>query len=330
MTTAIIGTGTWGTATAIALHRQQPTTPVVLWGRRAEVIERMAASRRHAHLGEATIDPAISITHDPRDLAAADLVMWAVPTQHTRAMAASLAGALAPTAGVVSLSKGLEQDTRLRVSQILAEELGAQREYAVLSGPSHAEEVAAGLPAALSLAGPEALCEQVVARLHGPHVRLYTVDDLVGVELAGALKNVIAIAAGIVNGLKLGDNALAALVTRGVAEMTRLGRALSAHPATFAGLSGIGDLLTTCYSPFGRNRALGQVIATGVDVPSHLASTGTIAEGAWTCRAAVALAEEHAIDVPIASQVASICWAGKPVDTAIAEILARSAKEEQG
>jgi len=179
-----------------------------------------------------------------------------------------------------------------------------------------------------SAAGPEALRELVVERVAARHLRLYLSEDLVGVELGGALKNVIAIAAGICDGLQLGDNAKAALVTRGVAEMRRLGRAVGANDATFAGLAGTGDLLATCYSPHGRNRALGLAIAGGESVDQHLQRTGMVAEGAHTCRAAVDLGRHHGVDLPIASQVASVVWDGKDVTTAIDELLNRAAKDE--
>ena len=325
MTTAVIGTGTWGTAVA-ALVAGANTGPVVLWGRNPDKVAAMAASGRHPQLDH-DLPSGLEITADTAALAAADLILWAVPTQHSGEIAAHVQPHLASGAPVVSLSKGLEQGTYHRVSEILAARLGL-RPYGCLSGPSHAEEVVASLPVALVMAGPEALRELVVERIEAPHLRMYLSEDLVGVELGGALKNVIAIAAGICDGLKLGDNAKAALVTRGVAEMRRLGRDLGANDATFAGLAGIGDLLATCYSPHGRNRALGLAIAKGANAESHMAATGMVAEGAWTARAAVELGRHHGVELPIASQVASVLWDGKDVASAITELLDRGAKDE--
>ncbi len=168
----------------------------------------------------------------------------------------------------------------------------------------------------------------MVKRLHSPRCRLYTSVDLVGVELAGALKNVVAIAAGICDGLKLGDNAKAAIITRGLAEMRRLGRAMGASDATFAGLAGIGDLLTSCYSPLGRNRALGQALAGGGNAQEFLARSPMVAEGAWTSQAAVELGIRHRCELPIASQVANAIWAATPVTQAMDNLLSRAPKEE--
>ncbi|MDA3963681.1 MAG: NAD(P)-dependent glycerol-3-phosphate dehydrogenase [Planctomycetota bacterium] len=323
---AVIGTGTWGTAMAVQAHAL-PTNTVVLWGRDPSKVERLRTERRHPQIAEHQLPSDLCISHELADLAEVELVLWAVPTQFSTAIATSLAAALPAGVPVVSLAKGLEQDSYHRVTELLGKVLG-QRPYGCLSGPSHAEEILGGLPAALVMAGPEALRHEVVDQIHGRNLRLYTSEDLVGVELGGALKNVVAVAAGICDGLCLGDNAKAALVTRGVAEMRRLGRALGANDATFAGLAGTGDLLATCYSPYGRNRALGLAVARGATADSHMAETGMVAEGAWTCRAAVALGRHHGVELPIASQVASVLWSGKDVTQAIEELLSRSAKDE--
>jgi glycerol-3-phosphate dehydrogenase (NAD(P)+) len=322
--TAVIGTGAWGTAIAALIARSGEQ--VTLLGRDATKATQLAADRQHPHLPGLVLPEGITVTADPGRLADADLLIWAVPTQFSRALARSLAPRLAPGASVVSLSKGLEEGRLLRVSEVLAQELGP-RPYGALSGPSMAGEVASGLPFSLVVAGAEALCQQVVAHLHSPRCRLYTSSDLIGVEIGGAWKNVIAIAAGICDGLHLGDNAKAAIITRGLAEMRRLGRTLGANDATFAGLAGIGDLLTSCYSPLGRNRALGLAIAHGAE-PRALLTSQAVAEGAWTCRAAVALAARHRIELPIASQVANVIWAATPVPTAMENLLSRAPKEE--
>jgi glycerol-3-phosphate dehydrogenase (NAD(P)+) len=191
-----------------------------------------------------------------------------------------------------------------------------------------APEVVAGKPVALAAAGDAQACRRLVERFHTPRTRIYTGTDLVGVELGGALKNVVAVAAGLCDGMQLGDNAKAALISRGLAEIRRLGRAMGAFDATFAGLAGIGDLLTTCYSPHGRNRRLGLAIASGENPLDFLAKSHTVAEGAWTSRAAVELGERLGVELPIAFQVASVIWAATPVAEALDNLLARSPKEE--
>ncbi|MBA3684375.1 MAG: NAD(P)-dependent glycerol-3-phosphate dehydrogenase [Planctomycetes bacterium] len=323
--TAVVGTGSWGTAVAAALARDG--RPMLLWGRDAAKVAELATTRRHPQLAEHQLPTELAVTADPTALSAADLVLWAVPTQHTAAMAVRLAGALRPGTPVVSLAKGLEQGSLRRVSEVLGSALGS-RPYGALSGPSHASEVLNGRPACLVVAGPDQLVALSVTRVHGRSFRCYTTTDLLGVEIAGALKNVIAIAAGICDGLRLGDNVKAAVITRGVAEMRRLGRAMGAQDATFAGMAGVGDLLTTCYSPLGRNRALGLAIGGGADPQQHLAGRATVAEGAWTARAATELGRRHGVELPITSQVASVIWAAKPVAQAMDELLSRAPKEE--
>lgn len=324
--TAVIGTGAWGTAIATLAARDGQQ--VVLLGRDPVKTAQLAQERRHPSLTGLALPASLTITADPTLVQSADLVLWAVPTQATRSFAHTLAPHFPPHAPVVSLSKGLEQGTMARVSEVLAGELGARRPYAAISGPSMASECAAGRPFCLVAAGPETVTALLVERLHSPRMRLYTSTDLVGVELGGALKNVIAIAAGICDGLKLGDNTKAAIITRGLAEIRRLGRALGAVDATFAGMAGIGDLLTSCYSPLGRNRGLGQAIAEGRDPQSLLTTRSGVAEGAWTSRAAIALAQGCGCELPIASQVANVIWAATPVPTAMEKLLSRAPKEE--
>jgi glycerol-3-phosphate dehydrogenase (NAD(P)+) len=321
---AVIGTGAWGTAAAVLAAG---SGPVALLGRDPGKAAAMAASRRHDGLGKAVIPPAVAITADPACLADAELILWAVPTQHAAAQAARLATAIPPGAGVVSLAKGLEEGSLRRVSEVLAAALPG-RPLACLSGPSHAIEIAGGLPACLVAAGDDALCRRLVEVFHRSRMRVYTCPDLVGVELGGALKNVIAVGSGMCEGLGLGDNARAALITRGLAEIRRLGRCLGAQDATFAGMAGIGDLLTTCYAPHGRNRALGLAVARGEDPVDFLRRAGTVAEGAWTCRAAVELGRRHGAELPIAGQVAAVLWSATPVRDAVNQLLSRAPKEE--
>ncbi len=320
---AVVGTGSWGTATACLIAAREP---VLLWGRDPVKTARIAADRQHPQLPGLPLPGAVEITSDRQRLHAADLVLWGVPTQHTRAQAHELSSVI-PAVPVVSLAKGLEQGSLKRVSEILTAELPG-RPTAVLSGPSHAIEVLRGLPACLVAAGDAAACRRLVEVLHGQRLRIYTSSDLLGVELCGALKNVIAVASGMCEGLDLGDNARAALVARGLAEMRRLGRALGAQDATFAGVAGVGDLMTTCYAPHGRNRALGLALARGQNPMDFLSQSSTVAEGAWTCRAAVELGRRVAVELPIASQVASVIWESVPVAQAVHQLLSRSPKED--
>ncbi len=323
--TAVIGTGAWGTTIALLLTRLgQPT---VLFGRDEVKTTTLARTRRHEALSTTELPSALTITADPKILRQCDAYFWAVPTQSSRAMAQRLSTHIAPNAAVISLSKGLEQGRLVRVSTLLSEELG-KRPFAVVSGPSMADECAHGQPFCLVVAGAAEATALAVERLHSPRCRLYTSTDIIGVELGGALKNVIAIAAGICDGMRLGDNAKAAIITRGLAEMRRLGRALGAQDSTFAGMAGIGDLLTSCYSPLGRNRKLGQAIAAGENPQTLLDRQSSVAEGAWTCRAATLLGEQHRIELPIASQVAKVIWHATPVATAMENLLSRTPKEE--
>jgi glycerol-3-phosphate dehydrogenase (NAD(P)+) len=323
--TAVIGTGAWGTTIALLLARMgQPT---LLFGRDADKVATLARTRRHDSLKAIELPANLTITADPNSLIDCDAYFWAVPTQASRTMAKQLATHISPAAVIVSLSKGLEQGSLKRVSQVLSDELG-HRPYAVVSGPSMADECARGQPFCLVVAGAPEATALVVERLHSPRCRLYTNPDLVGVEIGGALKNVIAIAAGICDGMRLGDNAKASIITRGLAEMRRLGRVLGAQDSTFAGMAGIGDLLTSCYSPLGRNRRLGQAIAAGENPQSILAHSSSVAEGAWTCQVATMLGEQYRIELPIASQVAKVIWAATPVPIAMENLLSRTPKEE--
>ncbi|MCS6969463.1 MAG: NAD(P)H-dependent glycerol-3-phosphate dehydrogenase [Planctomycetota bacterium] len=319
---AVVGTGAWGTAIAAILAGR---VAVCLWGRDPAKVAQLARTRRHPALGERALPAALQITAEAEPLAEAELVLWAVPVQHSRALAQRLR--FAPRAPLVSLAKGLEEGSLARVSEILAATQPG-RPLAALSGPSHAIEILAGLPACLVAAGEPALCQRLVALLHDERLRIYTSADLLGVELAGALKNVVAIASGICEGLGLGDNARAALIARGLAEMRRLGRALGAHDATFAGVAGVGDLLTTCYAPHGRNRALGLALARGENPMDFLSRPDRVAEGAWTSRAAVELGRRVGIEMPIAAQVSAVIWEGLPVATALQRLLSRSPKED--
>ncbi len=243
-------------------------------------------------------------------------------------MTATLQGlALAPSP-LVSVAKGLEMGTHLRPTEILRELVRGSR-TAVLSGPSHAEEVARGLPATLVAASEEDDLSRSVQRLFmGETLRVYTASDVVGVEMGGGLKNIIAIAAGICDSLRLGDNAKAALLTRGIVEIARLGTALGARRPTFFGVSGIGDLITTCYSPHGRNLYVGREVGKGRPLAEVLRGMAMVAEGVWTCKAALDLARVRGVEMPITEAVVRILHEGKPPLESVRELMARMPKSE--
>jgi glycerol-3-phosphate dehydrogenase (NAD(P)+) len=325
---AVIGTGTWGCALASLL--QQVGEAVILWGRRPDMVKQLQTQRVHPRIPDHRIPADLAITADASELGQCSHLIWAVPTQYSRAISKTIGDALAPQPKVISVSKGIEQQSLLRVSETLAESLPSHG-FFTLSGPSHAEEVLAGHPAGLALACAEHLHQtgtEIQQVLNKTPLRVYIGHDVAGVELAGALKNVIAIAAGCVDALQLGDNIKATLVTRGLAELRRLGRAYGSQDNTFAGLAGIGDLLTTCYSDHGRNRALGIALGKGSSLATFCEQTGTVPEGAWTASAALALGERLGVELPIASQVASLLRADTTVAASIKSLLARTAREE--
>jgi glycerol-3-phosphate dehydrogenase (NAD(P)+) len=274
----------------------------------------------------------VSVTGDlGTALAGAGLVVFVVPAQASRPVFAAAADRLEAAADVVIGSKGIEETTLLRLSQVFAASCGAPAGHRVtaLSGPSFAVEVVRGDPTAVVVAGHDAAaCERVQRAVSHGGLRAYRNADLVGVELAGALKNVVAIATGIAEGLGLGHNTRAALVTRGMAEITRLGTALGGTPATFAGLAGVGDLILTCTGSLSRNRSVGIEIGRGRRLEEVLAGMRMVAEGVATARAAVALAAQCGIDMPIAAKVHEVLFEGRPPREAVDDLLARPLREE--
>jgi glycerol-3-phosphate dehydrogenase (NAD(P)+) len=259
----------------------------------------------------------------------ADLVISAVPCQFMRSVWKRLAEHFNVSVPIVSVTKGIENETLLCPSQIIRDVVGEKAQVVVLSGPTIAEEIAKKMPATATAASKdERLAGAVQETFNTSYFRVYRNSDIKGVELAGAMKNVIAIAAGIVDGIKLGDNAKAALLCRGLAEITRLGVALGAKEQTFAGLSGLGDLVTTCISPMGRNRSFGQRIGRGVSVQEAITATNSVVEGIATCKSVVDLAKRHSINMPITESVYQILFEGKSVPAAIEELMARKLKAE--
>jgi glycerol-3-phosphate dehydrogenase (NAD(P)+) len=303
-----------------------------LWVHEPELLGLLIKTRANAwYLPEVRLpDPVTPVGSLAEAAADATIVVVAVPSHAVRAVASRLGRHLPASARVVSATKGIEEERFARISEVLDEALpGAAGRRAVLSGPTFALEVAQGRPTAAVLAAPDVeLARGLQQALSAPAFRLYTQTDVIGVELGGALKNVIAIAAGISDGLDLGANARAALLTRGLAEMTRLGVAVGARPRTFAGLAGIGDLILTCTGQLSRNRRLGLALAGGTSAAAWQAGTRSVAEGVLTTRAVLGLARKAGVETPIAAEVAAVLFDGKPPREALTALLSREVRPE--
>lgn len=317
----ILGAGSWGTA--LAVHLARNGRDVRLWGRNPALVAEMHERRTNAtYLPGISLPPSISLTHDvDRSLAGADCIVCAVPTHGARGVLRLAAPLLRPSTIVVSATKGLELDTWQRMSEVILDEVPRGIPVVVLSGPSFAAEVARELPTAVVAASSSAdAVSRVLAEFRGRSLRLYGSDDVVGVEIGGALKNVIAIAAGVVEGLGLGHNALAALVTRGLAEISRLACVLGARRETLSGLAGLGDLVLTCTGDLSRNRRVGIELAHGRALGDVLSGMRMVAEGVRTTSAALALGARHGVELPIAAQMAEVL-AGRQEPAAAVECL---------
>jgi glycerol-3-phosphate dehydrogenase (NAD(P)+) len=326
---AILGAGSWGTALAIHLGRRGAAAR--LWARDAALAREIRDTGENGrYLSGFTVPSRVLVTGAAAEaLHEAALVVVAIPSQYVRATLVPLVPSLEPAAILVSATKGMEPERGLRMSELLAE-LAPGHPVAVLSGPSFAREVALGRPTALVAASARLeVARAVQAALAGPTLRVYTNGDVLGVELGGALKNVIAIAAGLSDSLALGENARAALVTRGLAEIARLGVALGASARTFAGLAGLGDLVLTATGSLSRNRALGLAIGQGKTLREAEASTRTVAEGARTVTSALRLARAAGVSLPICAAVAAVLFDGTPVRDALAALLAREPRPEE-
>jgi glycerol-3-phosphate dehydrogenase (NAD(P)+) len=326
---AIVGDGAFGTAIALVLLERGHD--LVLLGRDPAYVAEVARTRENArYLPGVRLPQGLRLASEPREaLAGATCVVNAVPTQWIRGAFEPLRGLVEPRQAVLSLSKGIETSTLLRPSQVLRQVL-PRNPIAALSGPSHAEEVARHCPASVVIASRSpALARRLQGALTTQRFRVYTNSDPVGVELAGALKNVIAIAAGIVDGLGFGDNTKAALLTRGLVEITRLARAMGAKASTFTGLAGIGDLMTTAFSRHGRNRAVGEKIGRGLPLGEILGGMQMVAEGVPTTKAAHRLARRHRVDMPIVREVHAILFEGKPPLDALTALMTRATKGER-
>ena len=329
MRISVIGDGGWGTALALVLHGNGHK--VTVWGPDPDYVATIAAHRENVKfLPGIPLPDDLTWTADrPATIDGTDMVVLAVPSKFFRDVASSFAERFPTTVPVVSVSKGLDKTTHRRMSQVAADVLGCGP-VAALSGPSHAEEVARGVPTAVAIACEDhGQAERMQAAFSCNTFRVYTSDDVVGVELGGAMKNVIAIAAGVSDGIGFGDNTKAALVTRGLAEGSRLGIALGAHPATFAGLSGIGDLIVTCTSRLSRNRAVGEELGRGRTLGEIMNDMEQVAEGVWTCDTARALAADAGVDVPITDEVYAVVHEGKDPRAAVQSLLTRDPRAER-
>jgi glycerol-3-phosphate dehydrogenase (NAD(P)+) len=330
----VLGAGAWGTAVAIALAARHD---VLLWGRNRAAMAAMDAARENSdYLPGFALPPGLRVSGDfgaalahVLDAAPGDapLLIAACPVAGLRPLLEQLKGHAVPN--LVWLCKGFEGGSGMLPHQVVREVLGDAVPGAALSGPSFAQEVARGLPCALTVASDsEALRERVVDNVHGGNIRVYSCDDLVGVEVGGAVKNVLAIATGVADGLGLGLNARAALITRGLAEITRLGNALGGRTSTFMGLTGIGDLILTCTGDLSRNRRVGLALAQGKPLDVIVAELGHVAEGVPCAKAVRALARQLGVDMPITNAVAGVLFDGDNAAAMVAQLLARDPRDE--
>jgi len=328
---AVFGTGSWGTAFAMVLG--DAGCRVTLWGRRQELADAINTGRSNPdYLPGVELSPTVRATTDPAEAAGdADFTVLAVPSQTLRENLARWAPLLPPDTILVSLMKGVELGTAKRMSEVIEEVAKAPAErVAVLTGPNLAKEIAARQPAAAVVAcADEAVAQRLQAACHTPYFRPYTNTDVVGCELGGAVKNVIGLAVGIADGMGLGDNAKASLITRGLAETSRLGAAMGANAHTFAGLAGMGDLVATCSSPLSRNHTFGTNLGRGMTLEETMAVTTQTAEGVKSCRSVRDLARRHGVDMPITETVVEIVHEGKPPLVALKDLMSRSAKSER-
>jgi len=333
---AIIGDGGMGTVLGMLLVNKG--TAARIWGYDRQQLEEIAANRENRKfLSGYKLPKELEFEHDDkRVISGVDLIVSAVPCQFMRQIWNRLKEHVPEDVPIVSVAKGIENETLLRPTEILAEVLNDKGEagngrLAVLSGPTIADELARKLPAtACAASRNEALAKKIQRTFseNVPWFRVYTNTDIVGVELAGAMKNVIAIAAGIIDGAGAGDNAKAALLTRGLAEIKRLGIAMGARPQTFSGLTGLGDLVTTCISPTGRNRSFGERIGKGQTIEQARGANESVVEGITTCESVIALAERYNVEMPITQAVYKVLFENKPVQIAITDLMTRRLKAE--
>ncbi|HNV41287.1 MAG TPA: NAD(P)H-dependent glycerol-3-phosphate dehydrogenase [Ornithinibacter sp.] len=326
---AVYGTGSWGTAYASVLA--DAGTSVTMWGRRQEVVDQINAGTNEDYLPELRLPSTIRATTDPFEAAAgADIVVLAVPSQTLRANLEVWGSALPSSAAIVSLMKGVELGTTRRMSEVISEVGGVEPERVVIvSGPNLAREIAVKQPAASVVASSSpAMAELVAAACAAPYFRPYTGSDVVGTEICGAVKNVIALAVGMAEGMGMGDNSKASIITRGLAETMRLGMALGGEAPTFAGLAGVGDLIATCMSPLSRNHSFGVRLGQGLAVSEVIAVTKQTAEGVKSCTSILELARHTGVDVPIIEQVDAMIQHDRSAQEVVSALLSRPRKAE--
>jgi glycerol-3-phosphate dehydrogenase (NAD(P)+) len=325
---AVVGAGSWGTALADMLARHGAR--VVVWAHEPEVAAEINSRHRNdLFLPEAPLHESLAATNDLAEaVGSAEVIVAAPPSHVMRAVMTRAAGAMAPGTLVISASKGLEPGSLKRMTQVLGDVLPAGSGIVALSGPTFAREVYERQPTAATVAGPAEAARRAQQVLAVPYFRTYTNDDTIGVELGGALKNVVAIAAGILEGLGMGSNPRAALITRGLAEIARLGIAMGASPLTFAGLAGMGDLVLTATGPLSRNRSLGAELGKGRTLEQIQARRLSVAEGVGTARTAVALGERVGVELPIAREVSRVLFEGKAPRQAVADLMERALRTE--
>ena len=327
---AVVGSGSWGSALAGVVAGKGVKT--ILWARRPELAEAIATRHENPdYLPGSPLPDSLMATDDLAEaVERSTAVVMAVPSHGYRDVFRRVAPLLASDAPVISLTKGIEQERMRRMSEVMAEEADLEpSRIAVLSGPNLAREVAMGQPSATVLAcADEGRARELQGLFMAPTFRVYTNPDVVGVELGGAMKNVIAIAAGIAAGLGFGDNAKASLITRGLAELARLGAAMGGNPLTFAGLAGMGDLVATCYSPLSRNRMVGEQLGKGRTLEAIVSEMKMVAEGVKTSRPLCALAHAHGLEVPISEQVVRVLYEGVAPTDLVRSLMLREAKPE--
>lgn len=327
---AVFGTGAWGTAFSVVAH--DAGVDVRLWGRRAELVEAINEKRENPdHLPGVELPPMLATTDPAEALDGSELVVFAVPSQRLRENLLGWTPLIRPNAILLSLMKGVELGTTKRMSEVIREVADAdENRVAVLSGPNLALEVAQRQPAASVVACvDEGIAARIQAICHTPYFRPYTNTDIVGTELGGAVKNVIALAVGMAHGMGFGDNAKASLITRGLAETARLGVALGADPYTFAGLAGLGDLVATCWSPLSRNRTFGEQLGRGQQVAEMLADTRQVVEGVKSCESIRELAHHNGVDMPIVDHVVAVVHDGMAPLDMLRSLMSRAAKPER-
>ncbi len=327
-TVAVIGSGSWGTALAVQLHKAG--NKVILWSFKEEEAKAIRANNENTEfLPGIKLDPEIEVTCVDSDVEKADMLVFSTPSKFTRNMAERFKSLVKDNQIIVNVAKGFEENTLLRLSQVIKEVI-PQCRVATLSGPSHAEEVGKGMATAIVVASEDlSVSEEVRDTFMTPMFRVYVSTDIIGVEMGGALKNLIALAAGIVDGVGYGDNAKAALMTRGLVEISRLGEALGAKKETFAGLSGIGDLIVTCTSMHSRNRRAGILLGQGKTLDEALEEVHMVVEGVINAKAAYDLSVKHNISMPITHEINDVLYHGKDVKQAVYDLMTRDKVYEQ-